>query len=101
MENCNFTGNDVCIGIRAHLSSSVTLSKCTFSHFGTAVEASGSSTISVLYSEAEHFFDNVYGAYTYRGGIIMLGGSSVPDLLGGVSNVKSGGPIFKYDGTLL
>ena len=78
VESCTFTGNDLCIGIRAHLSSSVALSKCTISHFGTAVEASGSSTVSVLYSEAEHFFDNLYGAYTYRGGIIILGGSTIP-----------------------
>lgn len=100
LENCTFTGNNVCVGIRASLSSSVVLSKCSISHFGIAVEASSSSVISVIYGETAACSDNKYGAYTYRGGMILLD-TNVPDLLGGTTNIKSGGPIFKGDGTLL
>ena len=43
---------------------------------------------------------NKVGAYTYRGGMLMLIGST-PDLLGGGLNVKGGGVIFNKNGVLL
>lgn len=65
-----------------------------------ALRVSYSSILSCYSADAGSFADNHYGAYVYRGGIILLSGA-IPDTAGGVANVKQGGLIVSAAGTVL
>ena len=95
VQDCTLTGNGLCEGVDIGLCSYVMLSKVAINSCSIAVLSATSSIVSIFSSTASDFSDNTVGAYTYRGGIIVFGDTGVPDLLGGASNVKSGGAIIK------
>lgn len=71
------------------------IGQCDIKNVSTAVLASLSAAIVSACTGS----GNTVGAYTYRGGRCYLSGGT-PTLMGGNSNVNSGGPIFS-NGTLL
>ena len=85
------------IGVRCDDCGMTLMQEFQISNVDTAVLITGASLA------AADGFDcsgNKVGAYTYRGGMLMLIGST-PDLLGGGLNVKGGGVIFNKNGVLL
>ena len=65
-----------------------------------AVFSAGSTIVSIYNENRGDFSGNAAGPYVFRGGIILLGGST-PELLGGATSTKAGGLIVKADGTVL
>lgn len=99
---CSFTGMSTSgtYAARAVYGSKLILDNVKIDHANCAVEGERGSIIAVRGESQSDFHDNVTGAYVVRGSIIMLSGS-VPDTLGGSTNIKNGGMITKADGTLL
>ena len=88
--------------MRADYVSCVELVNCGISNCRVALLSSGGTIVSI-YNENRgdgDFSGNANGPYVFRGGIILLGGST-PELLGGNTSAKCGGMIVKGDGTLL
>lgn len=99
---CTLTGHENETNVRGIASSEgsrVLCEDCAVSGFNTAVFAGRMSSVLVKGSAGD-YSGNTYGAYVWYGGTVMLAGS-VPDTLGGGTNLKQGGMIVKADGTLL
>lgn len=92
------TGGEV--GVRADYNSCATLINCGISNCRIATISAGSTIVSIYSQNRDDFSGNAVGPYVFRGGIILLSGST-PDLLGGATSAKLGGLIAKGDGTLL
>ena len=88
------------VGVRADYHSCAALINCGISNCRIAVFSAGSTIVSVYNENRGDFSGNAAGPYVFRGGIILLGGST-PELLGGNTSAKCGGMIVKGDGTLL
>lgn len=99
LTGCTFTGSSTGIGVLAEKGSMVYMDGCAFSGFSTVLQVQRSSLTSIT-ADAANFHDNNCGAYVWRGGIVLLCGST-PSLLGSNFNSKAGGMIVATDGTLL
>lgn len=98
LENCDFLGiGGSPFGLSAYLMCAIALDSCTFRYLDTAIFSGETSIISATNCAAA---ENGNGAYVWRGGIVLLAGTT-PELMGGVANKKAGGLIVKSDGTLL
>ena len=100
--NCTLTRNENGANVRGitlQEGSRVLCEDCAVSGFGTAVFVGRMSSV-LVYGSAGDYSGNTYGAHVWYGGTVMLAGS-VPDTLGGGTNLKQGGMIVKADGTLL
>lgn len=96
-ESANTEGE---VGVRADYHSCAALINCGISNCRIAVISAGSTIVSIYNENRGDFSGNAAGPYVFRGGIILLGGST-PELLGGATSAKVGGLIVKGDGTLL
>lgn len=100
LQNCviDGTNRDNGCGVMVTNESSMSLLGCTIKNtVRCAVEVCLSSICSVVDSIGS---GNSYGAYVWRGGIVLMCGTT-PTTLGGTTNRKSGGLIAATDGTLL
>ena len=97
---CQLIGNGSSRGFDSSYSATAHLEYVVLTNHQIAVLAGQSSVISVAVSDETQPSGNSIGAYVWWGGIILLA-AKAPELLGGTSNMKSGGIIAKADGTLL
>ena len=100
LTQCQLIGNGSSRGFDSSYSATAHLEYVALTNHQIAVLAGQSSVISVAVSDNTQPSGNSIGAYVWWGGIILLA-AKAPELLGGTSNVKSGGIIAKADGTLL
>lgn len=100
LTQCQLIGNGSSRGFEISYSATANLEYVALTNHQIAVLAGHSSVISVAVSDEMQPSGNSIGAYVWWGGIILLA-AKAPELLGGTSNVKSGGIIAKADGTLL
>lgn len=100
LESCVLSGNGADTALQAGENSVVSVDSCSVSGFNTAVLACRGASICVNCANAGDFSGNLYGAYVWYGGTVLLGGAS-PELLGGTSHRHAGGIIAKVDGTLI
>ena len=96
--NCTLTASDgIDNAIQADMHSNVATGGCSITGYYRAVLAAALSLVDLFDCTAS---GNTIGVYLYRGGIVLLCGTT-PDTLGGNANSKNGGIIVKADGTLL
>lgn len=100
LTQCQLIGNGSSRGFDSSYSATAHLEYVALTNHQIAVLAGQSSVISVAVNDEGQPSGNSIGAYVWWGGIILLA-AKAPELLGGTSNVKSGGIIAKADGTLL
>ena len=98
--DCIIEGKGQITGIRAAESAQINVISSSVTGCTYALETTTSSIASIIYTVGAGYTDNITGVYAYNGGIAILG-HQIPDLLGGASNRKDGGVIFRQDGTLL
>lgn len=98
--DCTIVGRRNLTGVRATDSSQVSVISSSVTGCTYALETTTSSIAAIVYTAGAGYTDNITGVYAYNGGIAILG-HQIPDLLGGASNRKDGGVIFRQDGTLL
>lgn len=99
LESCKIDGSNATYCASSYEGAHLSLTSCTLSNCssGSAILC-GHTSIAALSDCSANA--NQTGAFVYRGGIVLLAGST-PDTLGGSSNKKSGGMIVKANGTLL
>ena len=96
--NCTLTASDgIDNAIQADMHSNVAANGCSITGYYRAVLAAALSLVDLIDCTAS---GNTLGVHLYRGGIVLLCGST-PNTLGGNANSKNGGIIVKADGTLL
>ena len=93
---CTFSGQGYNTGLTARELAWVLLEDCIFQGNGTAINCLENSLVVALNCSAT---DQSTGGRVSNGGILILSGST-PALLGGSTNVKSGGLLVKADGTV-
>lgn len=102
--NCGFTGlgkdSSAASAVSASYGSNVRFRAARVSGCKNAVMASMSSILSVEKDTAADFLDNEFGAFIWNGGIVLLG-SNVPAMLGGLTHKKLGGMIVGDNGAPL
>ena len=98
IQNCTVNGSGTSgkIGVHVRYGSNAVMTACTLKNLNYAVQADASCVLSVSDTAAS---SNTTGVRVYRGGIVLLCGTT-PDLLGGSSHVKMGGIIAKSSGSL-
>lgn len=97
---CIMEGKGKVTGIRTTESSLVNVISCSVTGCTYALETTTSSIASFVYTTGVGYANNTTGVSAYNGGIAILG-YGIPELLGGSSNRKDGGVIFRQNGTLL
>lgn len=96
--NCTLTASDgIGYAIQASVNGAVAANGCSITGYYTAVQAATLSQVDLIDCTAS---GNTIGVNLYRGGIVLLCGTT-PDTLGGSYNIKGGGIIVKANGTLL
>lgn len=85
------------IGVYCGCHSNVHLSNCTIQNAAAALYCTDMAEMAAFDCAGS---GNARGSEVYRGGIILLGGST-PDQMGGAANTKNGGLVVKANGTLL
>lgn len=96
---CTVNGNGSCSGFVVDLHSMAVIADCSISNCMAAVNCNTNSACTV-YNLTGSFSGNTIGIRVHRGGLVMLS-DDTPDMLGGSTNIKSGGMIISADGTIL
>ena len=97
---CIMEGKGKVTGIRTIEGALVNVISCSVTGCTYALETTTSSIASFVYTTGAGYANNITGVSAYNGGIAILG-YGIPELLGGSSNRKDGGVIFRQNGTLL
>lgn len=103
VKNCEFSGlaNGRGTAIEAGNGSVMDVVGLKASNHAAVAIAESGAVMTVSCAAGEDVHDNVRGAFTYCGGVILLVGDATPATLGGAFNSKSGGIIAAANGTLL
>lgn len=99
LKSCKIDGSGATYCVSAYEGAHLSLTSCTLSDCSSGYAALCGHASITVFSDC-NASQNQTGAYVYRGGIVLLAGST-PDTLGGSSNKKSGGIIVNANGALL